>query len=475
MPNKMLYHSRSGRGGKPRLTTCHAALLLTFATLRGEVTPPSATGVERPAHISFLSVPDGATVRLNGRQLDGTTPLEFQEVPPGISVIEFEKDGYERLRIQQFWAPGAVARFDVALIALATPTFPPSPTSPADGDSATDARKVEALPPAVRLPEAPPPKATASSSARVAPTVAAAKTTTVSLISQPAGAKVVVNGTALDGATPLDKIALPPGRATIEFHLENYQPMTAKRSWKAGASDTVTVELVPLPARISVITTPGGATVKVNGVTLEGQTPIEAALVPAGETQLVVELENHMPAVERRNLTANTDTRVEIQMKALDAIVRFESEPPGATIIVNGEVLPMKCPAGPMPLPPQHARVEFQLAGHAPKIVERDWAPNGVDAIMVKLTPNPGRAQFQSPAPWDGMTVDGAPVAVQANDWLPLPAGPHRVLAQQGNNAAETDFVVPPGSDVVVALNWANKRPGGNELRRAAGVEINPG
>jgi len=455
---------RFRRGGRPHLTTCRAALLVTFATLGTEVTPPSQPVTEKPAHISFLSVPDGATVRLNGRQLEGTTPIEFQEVQPGISIIEFQKEGFETLRVQQYWASGATARLDVMLVALPTPTVPPTATLRPTTTARPTQPKVEALPPAVRVEQAPAPKPTRTSRPAAVPTVAAAKPTvattiTVTLISQPPGASVIFNGKPLEGVTPMEKVALPAGRATIEFNLENHEHKIARRSWKAGTEETVTVDLAPLPARLSVITTPSGAIVKINGVTLEGHTPIEGASVPSGETQVIAELENHMPAVERRQLAPGTDTRIEIQMHPLDAVVRFESDPPGATIILNGAPLPAKAPAGPMPLPPQHARIEFQLEGHAPKVVERDWLPSGVDAIMVKLSANPGRVQFQSTPQWDSLTVDGAPVAVQPGDWLPLPAGLHRALAQQGSNAAETEFTVPPGGDAVATLNWANKRP----------------
>lgn len=420
--------------------------------------PPRPAGVDHlPAHISFLSHPDGASVRVNGTLLEGTTPLEYQDVPAGLNVVEFDKPGYRPYRTQRYWNANAITRLDVTLEPLATPTPTAAPTAtptralPPPPPPAADATRAKTKAPTPRPTRAAPP---------TAPGVAAVpQLTTVTLISTPPGATVIVNGQALDGAAPFDSVALPAGEAAVEFRLQNYESAAVERNWQAGGEDTLAIELVPLPARLSVHTTPSGATVKVNGVIVEGETPIDNALVPAGPTQVIIELESHVPFMKRETLAANGEMLIEAELNPLDTVVRFESDPPGATIIVNFKPLETKSPAGPMPMPPGHARVEFQLEGHAPKVIERDWAPNGLDSIMAKLTPNPGRAQFESSGKWDSLTVDGKAVAVRPGSWLPLMAGEHRALAQRSDVAAETEFVVPPGGDVVVTLNWANKRP----------------
>jgi len=43
----------------------------------------------RPACVTFVSTPPGATVVVNGRNLRGTTPLDHRSVPPGSSKVQF--------------------------------------------------------------------------------------------------------------------------------------------------------------------------------------------------------------------------------------------------------------------------------------------------------------------------------------------------------------------------------------------------
>lgn len=437
------------------MATCAALLVLATATSSCDpVHRRAPASDDRPAHVSFLSRPDGASIRLNGTLLEGTTPIEYYPVPVGLSVVDFEKEGYLPVRAEHTWGPGAVARLDMHLVPEPTPTSRPTLRERTP--------RATAVPAAVPVPTTTPRK-TRSPKRTVAPTpvptAVVPKTTTVDLISTPPGASVTVNGEALQGVTPLKRVVLPPGKAVIEFRLADYEPAAVDRTWEPGGEDSVAVELVGLPARVSIETTPSGATVKVNGVIIEGQTPIEGALVPAGTTQVVIELENYFPHVEHRTLEANSETRFEAELTPLNTAVRFESDPPGATILVNNKALPETSPAGPLSMPPGHARIEFQLPGHAARVIERDWAPNGLDSVMAKLTPNPGRAQFESPDAWEALAVDGKAVAIRPGSWLPLMAGPHRALAQREGRAAETDFVVPPGGDVVVTLNWSNKRP----------------
>jgi hypothetical protein len=235
----------------------HGALLLLAAAI-SSCNPiqhrSAAIDDTRPAHISFLSNPDGATVRVNGRRLDGTTPLEYQEVRAGLSLIEYEKEGYLPIREQHTWLAGAVTRLDINLVRQPTPTPRPTlrerPTraAVAPRTQVPSRRRARTKPPTPgRVPTKRPSKA---------PTAVVPKTASVSLITTPPGATVVVNGQALQGVTPLNNVVLPAGKATVEFRLENYEPAAIERSWEPGAQDLVTAELVGLPARLSIHTTP---------------------------------------------------------------------------------------------------------------------------------------------------------------------------------------------------------------------------
>jgi formylglycine-generating enzyme required for sulfatase activity len=444
------------------------ALVLLFAILSCQPMSPSSRRADpsRPAHISFLTVPDGASVRINGRVLVGTTPLEYEAVEPGLSVIELQLEGYQPVRLQRYWESGASERVDVVLIPLATPTPILQATA-----TPTPSQTIPLTPLPIEPTTSPPARTRAPTTA---PTAAVRRGAKVSFRSRPSGATVIVDGRRLPGTTPLKGIDLPAGKATIVFELENHEPETIERTWTGGA-DTVTAELKGLPARVSFISTPPGASVKVNDVIVEGQTPIDAALVPAGKSHVLFELENYISHSSEATWKPAGEARVEAVLVPIDARVRFESDPPGATVTVNGTELDAKTPLGPLPMAPQRARVEFRLEGHDTLVIEREWAPNTSDTILANLAANPGRVRFESPSAWDSMEIDGETVVVRPGGWLSLAAGPHRVLAARGPLAAETDFEVPPGGDVVVALDWTRKRPNPTEYVELPAVRVTLG
>jgi formylglycine-generating enzyme required for sulfatase activity len=73
------------------------------------------------------------------------------------------------------------------------------------------------------------------------------------------------------------------------------------------------------------------------------------------------------------------------------------------------------------------------------------------------------------------MTIDGEAVVVRPGGWLHLMAGAHRVLAVRGSLAAETDFEVPPGGDIVVSLDWTKKRPNPPDFVELPAIEATLG
>ena len=183
----------------------------------------------------------------------------------------------------------------------------------------------------------------------------------VSLSSRPAGAQVLVDGTAM--ATTPAELELGAGERLVELRLAGYN------AWR----DTVTVladqplslpdvTLVQADGRVELVTDPAGAAVSVNGE-YQGATPLTLGLRP-GRTHAIT-LTNPGYDTETRELSVEADSgrRLEIPLTAQLGVVEVVSDPPAAEIYVNGE-LGGVTPAQLSLLAVSH-ELEVRLEGHA--------------------------------------------------------------------------------------------------------------
>ena len=140
----------------------------------------------------------------------------------------------------------------------------------------------------------------------------------VDIISDPAGAEVMLGGR-LRGRTPLRLSGLSLGRYPFEFRKEGYLPYSESvRLDEEGASYTVRVTLAPVvsaKSSISVSSEPPGAAVKLNGKP-SGVTPVMLGSLEPGRYELTIEYQD-FPAQTRT---------LDIKAGALHEVkVRFET------------------------------------------------------------------------------------------------------------------------------------------------------
>jgi formylglycine-generating enzyme required for sulfatase activity len=227
----------------------------------------------------------------------------------------------------------------------------------------------------------------------------------VTFVSTPPGATVVVNGRRLLGNTPLDNRSVPPGSSRVQFQLDDHDPVTVERRWGSGDVARLEIRLQPRPARLTLLSTPPGATVWLNGRRLIEQTPINDLSVPPGPGKIELYLRGHEPAVVERTWRPNSADRVHVKLLSPSARITFLSMPPGATVFVNGRALPGETPIRDIQIPRGNTKIEFRLDGHAPVIAEREWEPGTTDRMAVRLQPLWARVAFVS-------TPSGATVRV---------------------------------------------------------------
>ena len=158
----------------------------------------------------------------------------------------------------------------------------------------------------------------------------------VSLSSQPAGAQVLVDGTAM--ATTPAELELGAGERLVELRLAGYN------AWR----DTVTVladqplslpeiALVQADGRVELVTDPAGAAVSVNGE-YQGATPLTLGLRPGRTHAITLSKPGYESETRELSVEADSGRRLEIPLMAQLGVVEVVSDPPAAEIYVNGEL-----------------------------------------------------------------------------------------------------------------------------------------
>jgi hypothetical protein len=160
------------------------------------------------------------------------------------------------------------------------PTERPKPTAPpvaAKPTIAVAARVAPTAPPAVVAPPPPPPAAKPS----------------IDVISEPAGAEVLVDGS-FKGRTPLRISDLDPGSYQFEVRKQGRNSYRQTTELEANADYTMKVSLPIVVNSLRVLSQPDGVDVKINGEA-KGRTPLTLSQLPDGHYDVTGELAGFEP------------------------------------------------------------------------------------------------------------------------------------------------------------------------------------
>jgi formylglycine-generating enzyme required for sulfatase activity len=329
------------------------------ALAAADTTPPireqSLPSGPQQAEVTFLSSPSGATVTLNGRPLSGTTPIDRLLVAPGDSTITFHLKNREPVTLERTWKAGATDRLDVLLLPLvANVTLASTPRGAAvwvNGRRLVEETPVENFPvPAGKsriefyltgyepvVVEREWPAGTKDRLDVTLPPPAAS----VTFLSTPPGATVLVNGKPLPDRTPIRGAPVSSGSATIQFQLEGHRPVTFERDWRPRSRDQVQAQLDPLPAVVSFVSTPPGATVLVGGEPLHATTPVDDVPIPDGVWTVEFRLEHYEPLTIEREWRPGASEQVAVELRSTKGTVRFDTPDGWERIEIDGTHLPL--------------------------------------------------------------------------------------------------------------------------------------
>jgi hypothetical protein len=247
------------------------------------------------------------------------------------------------------------------------------------------------------------------------PRLAGAGKTAVTFTTDPPGATIAIDGRAR-GVTDGGKLTvdgLTVGKAyAVLASLDGYEPAqtVVEASEKTPA---VPLVLLPRAATVTVETDPPGATVMIEGKDV-GQTPSQLTNLPP-RTRVTVTLhrDGYVEAVQAIEVPApGKEARVVIPLALSSdfATVTITSDPPGAKVLRNGELIPgvvtptdeLMVEAG------KTTQFTLDLAGHVAEVIDarpaRGTRRNALTATLAVGVPIEIKSNVTGRA-----TVDGAP------------------------------------------------------------------
>jgi formylglycine-generating enzyme required for sulfatase activity len=138
---------------------------------------------------------------------------------------------------------------------------------------------------------------------------------------------------------------MQPGAYQLQFSAEGYYDNQVELNVGAEQAQTHPFALTPLPGLVSVSTRDAqgeemrGARVLLDGVDI-GTSPLVDAEVPPGSYELQVQRERYLPYREQVEIEGRqVQQALSVTLSPAWADISFASQPAGADIIVNGEVL----------------------------------------------------------------------------------------------------------------------------------------
>ncbi|UCH11565.1 MAG: PEGA domain-containing protein [Fidelibacterota bacterium] len=153
--------------------------------------------------------------------------------------------------------------------------------------------------------------------------------------SEPPGAQVVLNNVEI-GTTPLDSLELAANTVhSLTLNLNSYRSMDTTIVALAGQVHEVVVALEPLPSRVSIISTPAGA-----GLVLDGQargvTPLTGMEVGGTQShRAALSLGGYYAADTTFYTAADQDYTLNVALERLPIQLSIQSTPSGATVFLN--------------------------------------------------------------------------------------------------------------------------------------------
>lgn len=262
----------------------------------------------------------------------------------------------------------------------------------------------------------------------------------LSVQSIPEQAVVSIDGEPV-GQTPLEQLPVEPGEHRIDIVAERYLPESQSLAIEGrNVKQSMAVELTPAWSAISLLSSPAGAKVLVDGEPL-GETPVTLDIMQ-GERVISLQLLGYKEW--QRTLTVEPNqaqTLPEVLLEQVDGIVRITSRPSQANVTVN-EVFRGQTPLT-LPLAPeQNYLIGLFKPGYQAAKRSIEVKPGIEHQVAVPLLPIVADIKVIS-QPRDAMVYVNGKLRGAANQTFSLPTQRQKLeLRKEGYVTYET-YVTP--------------------------------
>lgn len=182
----------------------------------------------------------------------------------------------------------------------------------------------------------------------------------------PAGAKVIVDGTDTGKITPVLICGLSIGPHTYRLSLAGYLDSTGSVELAAGQGTKVTVTLERKFGSISFASTPSGAQVFLDGQDQGMVTPATLTNVPIGSHAFTLKLAGYNDHTGTVEVLENQTSTVTATLTPAEGCVFFNTTPAGAKIFIDNVDTGQVTPSLVCGLAPGAHTYRLELAGYQP-------------------------------------------------------------------------------------------------------------
>ena len=286
----------------------------------------------------------------------------------------------------------------------------------------------------------------------------------LTIVSEPAGAKVLIDGQRVPGLTPY-KGPLPVGQHRVTLELEGRLRPERDVELKEGRDVELSFALPELPKEpaLSVDTDPSGAALTIDGKD-RGRSPWLGPLA-AGPHQVVARMEGRREVATEFNMPKGRDLSLRLDLPAAQPNqpphLTVSTQPDGARLLVDGKEVGLTPWGG--DIDPGEHKLKVDQKGFQPQDKKLSVAKNRDAEVSFALVrePGPARLRVESEPVGAQIAIDGKPVG-PAPYTGELNPGEHQVEAHQdGFRGVAQQLAVEPGQSLSLrlALAQASKVP----------------
>lgn len=238
-----------------------------------------------------------------------------------------------------------------------------------------------------------------------------------------------------------EEILLDPGAYAFTISAKRYKNLDLPLTVRGGGElEPVTVELQPDWAEIAASSDPSGAELRL-GDRLLGMTPATVELL-SGERVLLFSKPGFATHREPLTVVAGSPQALPvIRLKPAAGVLRVQTDPPGASITVDGDFRGGS-PATVEVSPDRAHRVVVSRAGYESQERTVTLGRGAEQSIDIRLKPRLGTIRVLSRPPGAEVAVDGQPAGRAPLD-LQLPSTGHQLQFSLEGYVAQSREIVP--------------------------------